>query len=364
MQLSGRVDAQNFLKRTWIKHWAGHWQLLNNSLLGFQYTRLLRQSIGAGLEYAIFISHKGYSVCYLDSEYYKKFGTYLATHTLSNERQLEFWTKSLQQKTDLILNLIKRLRTKRAITDSDYTAFVKAFFEYGLPHRVIKIVVDALPPDKLSAFMPQLEKARLYGEPVYAETERFLEFIASQIAKKIGLVDKHVACMTKEEMDRYWKTGQLPAKLALQQRYQSSPLLYQRGQAVLLAGNSSDKFEASLEKIAASSKEIRGSVAYPGKVKGTVRIVFDPKNVSNFKSGNILVTGMTRPEYLELVKKSAAFVTDAGGMLSHAAITARELKKPCIVGTLNATKILKDGDIVEVDANQGIVRPVSNHGVR
>jgi len=362
MTSSNTTEA--FLKRTWIKHWAGQWKLFNSSLLGFQYTYLLKQSLGAGLENAIFISHKGYTVCYLDSEFYKKFGVYLATHILSNEEQLRFWTKSLRQKTDSILTLIKRLSEKEVVGAEDYKAFVKAFYQYGVPHRVIKIVVDELPPEKLSKFLPKLEKARLYGEPVYAETEHFLELIASQIAKKTGLVPEHVAYMTKEEMDQYWKTGQLPAKLELQQRYQSSTLLYQRGQAVLLAGNSSDKFEASLEKIAASSKEIRGSVAYPGKVKGTVRIVFDPKNVSNFKSGNILVTGMTRPEYLELVKKSAAFVTDAGGMLSHAAITARELKKPCIVGTLNATKILKDGDIVEVDANQGIVRPVSNHGVR
>jgi pyruvate,water dikinase len=70
----------------------------------------------------------------------------------------------------------------------------------------------------------------------------------------------------------------------------------------------------------------------------------------NFIEGDILVTGMTRPEYLPFVKKCSAFITDAGGMLSHAAITARELHKPCIIGTEIATKILKDGDLIEVDA--------------
>ena len=65
---------------------------------------------------------------------------------------------------------------------------------------------------------------------------------------------------------------------------------------------------------------------------------------------------MTRPLFLPLIIKSSAFITDAGGTLSHAAITARELRKPCIVGTKIATRVLKDGDLVEVDANEGVVR--------
>ena len=65
---------------------------------------------------------------------------------------------------------------------------------------------------------------------------------------------------------------------------------------------------------------------------------------------------MTRPEYLPLMEKAAAFITDAGGVLSHAAIVAREMKKPCIIGTKIATKILKDGDLVEVDAERGTIR--------
>ena len=89
-----------------------------------------------------------------------------------------------------------------------------------------------------------------------------------------------------------------------------------------------------------------------------VKIIFDPFKANNFTNGDILVTGMTRPEFLPLMHKAGAFVTDAGGILSHAAITARELKKPCVIGTQIATKILKDGDLVEVDANKGIVKKI------
>tara|TARA_Y100000310_G_scaffold338021_1_gene426573 strand:- start:1597 stop:1776 length:180 start_codon:yes stop_codon:yes gene_type:complete len=58
------------------------------------------------------------------------------------------------------------------------------------------------------------------------------------------------------------------------------------------------------------------------------------------------------------MKKAAAFVTDEGGVTCHAAIVSREMKKPCIIGTKIATKVLKDNDLVEVDANKGIVRKI------
>ena len=65
---------------------------------------------------------------------------------------------------------------------------------------------------------------------------------------------------------------------------------------------------------------------------------------------------MTRPELMPAVKKAKAIVTDEGGITCHAAIISRELKIPCIIGTKIATKILKDGDFVEVDANNGVIR--------
>lgn len=92
-----------------------------------------------------------------------------------------------------------------------------------------------------------------------------------------------------------------------------------------------------------------------------MRIIHDPTADNIFHQGDILVTGMTRPEYIHLAKKSAGIITDAGGILSHAAITARELKIPCIIGTKNATQILKDGDLVEVDADNGIVRKINTY---
>ena len=88
-------------------------------------------------------------------------------------------------------------------------------------------------------------------------------------------------------------------------------------------------------------------------------IVHNAGELNKVNDNDILVTGMTTPDYLPALRKAAAFVTDEGGVTCHAAIVARELKKPCIVGTKRATQLLKDGELVEVDANSGIVRILS-----
>jgi len=112
------------------------------------------------------------------------------------------------------------------------------------------------------------------------------------------------------------------------------------------------------EKRIKASKNLKGIVACKGKVVGKVKVVSknDSSKFSQFKKGDILVTMSTSPQFFPLMKKSSAIITDFGGQASHAAISARELKKPCIAGTKVATKVLKDGDKVEVDAELGIVR--------
>ncbi|OHA17692.1 MAG: hypothetical protein A2664_03685 [Candidatus Taylorbacteria bacterium RIFCSPHIGHO2_01_FULL_46_22b] len=102
--------------------------------------------------------------------------------------------------------------------------------------------------------------------------------------------------------------------------------------------------------------ELRGTAASLGTVRGRVRVCTTLESLNEIKEGEILVASMTRPEYLPAMKKAAAFVTDEGGITCHAAIVAREMGKPCVIGTKVATKVLKTGDLVEVKGNHGVVR--------
>ncbi len=103
-------------------------------------------------------------------------------------------------------------------------------------------------------------------------------------------------------------------------------------------------------------KEIKGKVVFMGKIKGRVKLVILKNDLKKVMKGDILVAPMTTPDYVPALRRVAAIVTDEGGIICHAAIISRELKIPCVIGTKNATKVLKDGDLVEVDANKGIVK--------
>ena len=102
--------------------------------------------------------------------------------------------------------------------------------------------------------------------------------------------------------------------------------------------------------------EFSGTVGFPGKVTGRVALLYRQEQIKGIPEGAILASPMTTPDFLPALQRAAAFITDEGGMLSHAAIVARELRKPCIIGTKIATQVLHDGDLVEVDADQGVVR--------
>ncbi|HLC68290.1 MAG TPA: phosphoenolpyruvate synthase [Candidatus Bilamarchaeaceae archaeon] len=100
---------------------------------------------------------------------------------------------------------------------------------------------------------------------------------------------------------------------------------------------------------------VQGLGASPGAGTGKVRILKSSKEIKDMERGEILVTEMTTPDFVPGMKKAAAIITDTGGMTSHAAIVSRELGIPCIVGTGNATQVLKDGMEVTVDGSHGMV---------
>ena len=93
-----------------------------------------------------------------------------------------------------------------------------------------------------------------------------------------------------------------------------------------------------------------------------MKIIHNVNEVKKVKKGDILVAGMTSPKYMPAIFNSSAIITDDGGLTCHAAIIARELKKPCIIGTKVATNILNDGDLVEVNANIGVIKIIKKRG--
>ena len=104
---------------------------------------------------------------------------------------------------------------------------------------------------------------------------------------------------------------------------------------------------------------LRGICASTGKTRGIVKVCLSSEECKKLQENEILVTYGTDFNYLDAMVRSAAIITEEGGILSHASVISRELKKPCIIGFKEITKILKDGDEIEIDADNGIVKFVS-----
>jgi len=101
---------------------------------------------------------------------------------------------------------------------------------------------------------------------------------------------------------------------------------------------------------------LKGEIGNKGYAKGRVKILKRKEQIFEAKDGDVLVSTMTTPDFVPAMQKAAGIITDEGGVTCHAAITSRELGIPCVIGTKFATKVLHDGDLVEVDADKGVVR--------
>lgn len=108
-------------------------------------------------------------------------------------------------------------------------------------------------------------------------------------------------------------------------------------------------------KIEGAKPVLQGLAASPGVAFGIVKIIRSPKELNKIKQGDILVTKMTNPDFVPAMKRAAGIITDEGGLTSHAAIVSRELGVVCVVGTKEATKKLKDGNLVTIDGYNGKV---------
>lgn len=167
--------------------------------------------------------------------------------------------------------------------------------------------------------------------------------------------------LTSDEFVDFLKSGRYDKAEVKARQKRAIQIVFKSGKNYIVSGNGQLRklIKALLaEDYKLKDSQLPGVVASRGKadkIRGRVRIVSNPKGIK-LKPDEILVTSMTRPEYVPLMRQAAAIITDMGGITCHAAIASRELKKPCLMDTKIATKALKNGQLVEVDTNGGLVR--------
>jgi phosphoenolpyruvate synthase/pyruvate phosphate dikinase len=198
-----------------------------------------------------------------------------------------------------------------------------------------------------------------YRKQTYQKSYVSMDKIMNEISKRLNLSLKETKYLIYEEVQDALLNKKDYKKIA-QQRTIKCCFTVKSGIIKVYQGQEcEEKIKEYVKpelKETKSTNEFKGATAYKGYAKGIAKIILVKEDVPKLKEGEVLVSSSTNPDLIIAMKKASAFVTDLGGIMSHAAIVARELKKPAVIGTKNATHIIKDGDIVEVDADKGIVK--------
>jgi phosphohistidine swiveling domain-containing protein len=337
----------------WNKNWSGTWGPAFVSLY-FLYTDSLKPYIGRNLDNNLLICEPGLSSNYIAKRTLDKYGKYTASLVIGDELIVSKWEKDTLATTKNIFKILKQLEIEKHLNLANLLKLKQAFYEHVPPHFTIKKMIDYLPERLQDKLTPSLIKVRVETEHLFNAVDeglkRYVQMITRETKGKYELIN----LLTINEIVDYLKNKKLPKEKELKERAKGFAFFCFGDHQNIIVGSEYIKLQKYLSSF--SGDEIKGSPAYKGLAVGIARIIHNPFKVKNFNEGDILITGMTRPEFLSLMKKAGAFVTDAGGLLSHAAIVARELKKPCILATEHGSKIIKDGDLIEVDANKGIIR--------
>lgn len=353
--MSNSSISKRVLNITWLSRWAGAYTFTACSFWGPQYHRSLKKVLGVNFDHTLFLHRKGTVAFYVADQEFQKFGSTLAKKATKDKNFAKKLCAELKNSTDVLMPRLSKLQTKIP-TWQEYQKFLPVFERHLAYHNFVKKTVDFFDLKTLDRLLPYFKDARIYSEAVYSESERFFRNIAKQIAKKEKYSADILTCLTQAEFERYLKKRTLPPKKILSDRFQSSALYFERGKENVIVGRGVGRLNVGIAKQGRQSKnQLFGIGAYPGNVRGTARIILNPHQPHIFNQNDILVTGMTRPEFMPYIKKASAIVTDVGGMLCHAAITARELHVPCVVGTRIATQIFNNGDRLEVNAGTGVI---------
>ncbi len=196
-----------------------------------------------------------------------------------------------------------------------------------------------------------------FKRAIYSEAHYHVQFLMKEIGKRLGLNLTQANYLTLEEVEQGLTKNKKFAQKILDKRYKSSIYIFEEHR-MDLSDKKLSKAVVNVYEKKIKAKELKGICGNPGKVKAKARVVVKTKDFHKFKKGEILVAAFTTPDFIVIMKKAAGLVTDFGGITSHASIVSRELNIPCVVGTKYATKILKDGDIIEINADDGFVKKI------
>ena len=209
----------------------------------------------------------------------------------------------------------------------------------------------------------KLSPLRLELKDKFIDSVKRIFPLLMEIALRNGLSEEELFLTDFSELQDIFNGKPKPTKEIYLERSKGYGVLEKEGKKEIIVGKDFEDLDNCIHGLIIKKdiKEIHGRVAMNGKVIGRVKKLINhdhewPTFLKTFEKGDILVTGMTQPNMTILADKIAAIITDEGGITCHAAVISREFGIPCIVGTKISTKVLENNDLIEVNADEGIIR--------
>ena len=230
-------------------------------------------------------------------------------------------------------------------------------------NKLEKTLKEIKAPKLLRAYVELLQGymyLRTYRKNIISKAHYLHLPLLLEIGERMG-IGEDIKLISYEEMINYLQGENLVAQTVIKKRKEAWAVLSICGKTSIVCGKKQVNTVAKRYKIEdvqkqVSQKIVKGRPACLGKIIGKVRVIKNNREFNKVQQNDVLVTPMTTPDFVPILGRVSAIITDEGGVTCHAAIVSREFNIPCIVGTGNATKVFKDGDLIEVDANLGMAK--------
>lgn len=248
---------------------------------------------------------------------------------------------------------IENILQMRAMNDTNYEAVLK---QYQFSEKVLKLI------KAIRDFIFLRTHTTEYSDYLFYVARHTIFQVVSQ---KCNIsVDDLIMLSCEEILNILKNNGDLDEEFrnVIKERKKGFAIIWLDGKVQTFLGDESLELQTEIGKTYKTNENqekeknvICGTIANKGKIRGVARILLTYNDIYKVKKGDIIVATMTTPDYISAMEKASGFVTDEGGITCHAAIISREFNVPCIVGTVNGTKELKDGQMIELDAYNGKV---------
>lgn len=345
------------MRKSWIKFTERECDFLTSYCIMLGYLRRYRENVGRNFKNLLVLHEKGIVRSFRLQSEYNDFLYFLK----NNPQYLEPALNRLS-KINIKLNSFLQLRGLDRLDAPEllnlFKTFVSEYQSYFALFTLPKYYGMVINKNHMNGTV----KKKLYTMRSIADYEKiqttFLPLLFKEISRRAKCNTELLQFALPNEIAGFLRSGQNFNISSLRKRAKVCLLLARGGRICLYTGKEAKRIykENILSEEIISFDTITGHVANNGYVSGVVKKILREKDLTNIKvKDKIIVAPMTSIKFVPYLKNIKAIITDEGGIACHAAIISRELNVPCIIGTKIATEVLKDGDLVEVDADKGVV---------